>query len=110
MMVLVLFVIMLVKHSPRELGLMPQWGHAVLLGVIFLTVLLAMVFKDPGSGIVLKGAVAQPKEFGRFLFDRYWLAIEIVSILLLVALVTTLVVAKRRGTAGEEKQEMGEQP
>jgi NADH-quinone oxidoreductase subunit J len=110
MMVLVLFVIMLVKHSPRELGLMPQWGHAVLLGVIFLTVVLAMVFKDPGSGIVLKGAVAQPKEFGRFLFDRYWLAIEIVSILLLVALVTTLVVAKRRGTAGEEKQEMGEQP
>ena len=109
-MVLVLFVIMLFQRSPRDLGLMPQWGHAVLLGAIFLAVVVAMVFKDPGSGIVLKGAAATPKDFGRFLFDRYWLAVEIVSILLLVALVTILQVAKRRGTAADEGQEMGEQP
>jgi NADH-quinone oxidoreductase subunit J len=109
-MVLVLFVIMLFQHSPRELGLMSQWGHAVLLGAVFFAVVLTMVFKDPGSGTVLKGAAAQPKDFGRFLFDRYWLAVEIVSILLLVALVAILQVAKRRGTAGDEGQEMGEQP
>jgi NADH-quinone oxidoreductase subunit J len=109
-MVLILFVIMLLQRSPRELGLMPQWGHAALLGVVFLAVAVAMVFKDPGSGVVLKSAVAQPKDFGRLLFDRYWLAVEIASILLLVALVTILQVARRRGTAGDEGQEMEEQP
>ncbi len=109
-MVLVLFVIMLFQQSPREFGLMPQWGHAILLGAVFLAVAVAMVFKDPGSDIVLKGAAAQPKDFGRFLFDRYWLAVEIVSILLLVALVAILQVAKRRGTAGDEGQEMGGHP
>jgi NADH-quinone oxidoreductase subunit J len=95
-MVLVLFVIMLFQQSPRERRLLSEWGPATLLGVVFLAVAVAMVFKDPGSEIVLKGAVAQPRDFGRFLFDRYWLAIEIVSILLLVALVAIIHLAKRR--------------
>ena len=107
-MVLVLFAIMLLQRSLREVGPMPQWRHAVLLGAAFLAFAVAMVFKDSGSGIVLKGATTQPKEFGRFLFDRYWLAVEIVSILLLVALVTILQVAKRRGTTDAEAREMEE--
>ena len=103
-MVLILFVIMLLQRSPRELGLMPQWGHATLLVIVFLAVAIAMVFKDPGSGIVLQGAVAQPKDFGRFLFERYWLAVEIVSILLLVALVAIIQVARGKGTSGDEAE------
>jgi len=103
-MVLILFVIMLLQRSPRELGLMPQWGHATLLGIVFLAVAIAMVFKDPGSGIILQGAAAQPKDFGRFLFERYWLAVEIVSILLLVALVAIIQVARGRGTSGDEAE------
>ncbi len=103
-MVLILFVIMLLQRSPRELGLMPQWGHAALLGIVFLAVFIAMLFKDPHSGIVLQGASAQPKDFGRFLFERYWLAVEIVSILLLVALVTIIQVGKGRGTGGDEAE------
>ncbi len=102
-MVLVLFVIMLFQRSPRELGLLSEWGPGVLSGAIFLAVAVAMVFKDPGSGIVLQGAVAQPKDFGRFLFERYWLAVEIVSILLLVALVAIIHLGKRRGTEKIEK-------
>ncbi len=97
-MVLVLFVIMLLQKSPRELGLLSEWGPASLLGVVFLAVVVAMIFKDPGSGIVLQGAIAQPRDFGRFLFDRYWLAVEIVSILFLVALVAILHLGKRRDT------------
>jgi len=85
---------MLLQRSPRELGLLPEWGPAVLLGIIFLAVAVATVFKDPGSGDVLQGAVAQPRDFGRFLFDRYWLAVEIVSILFLVALVAILHLGK----------------
>lgn len=102
-MVLVLFVIMLFQKSPRELGLRSEWGPASLLGVIFLAVAVAMTFKDPGSGIVLQGAVAQPRDFGRFLFDKYWLAVEIVSILFLVALVAILHLGKRRDTEETEK-------
>ncbi len=97
-MVLVLFVIMLLQKSPRELGLLSEWGPASLLGVVFLAVVVAMIFKDPGSGIVLQGAIAQPRDFGRFLFDRYWLAVEIVSVLFLVALVAILHLGKRRDT------------
>jgi NADH-quinone oxidoreductase subunit J len=106
-MVVVLFVMMMFQRSPRDLGLVPQWGHATLLGIIFLVVAVAMVFKDPGSGIVLQGAVAQPKDFGRFLFNRYWLAVEIVSILLLVALVTIIQLAKRReGSSNQAERQV----
>ena len=102
-MVLFLFVIMLFQQSPRDLGLLSEWGPAMLLGVVFLAVAVAMVFKDPGSGIVLQGAVAEPRDFGRFLFDRYWLAVEIVSILLLVALVAIIQLSKRReADSGED--------
>jgi NADH-quinone oxidoreductase subunit J len=95
-MVLVLFVIMLFQRSPGEIELRPEWGPATLLGIVFLAVAVAMVFKDPGSGVVLKGATAGPAAFGYFLFDRYWLAIEIVSILLLVALVALIQLGKRK--------------
>ena len=103
-MVLVLFVIMLLQRSPRELGLLPEWGPAVLLGIIFLAVAVATVFKDPGSRIVLQAAVAQPRDFGRFLFERYWLAVEIVSILFLVALVAILHLGKRREADDDEDE------
>jgi len=102
-MVLVLFVIMMLQRSPRELGLLSEWGPATLLGIVFLAVAVAMVFKDPGSGILLKGAVARPRDFGRFLFDRYWLAIEILSVLLLVALVAIIQLGKGRNTEEIEK-------
>ena len=101
-MVLFLFVIMLFKRSTKELGLLPQWGPGTLLGALFLAFAVLMVFKDPGSGIVLQAAVVQPRDFSHFLFDRYWLAVEIASILLLVALVAVIQVGKRRGAAGDE--------
>jgi len=103
-MVLVLFVIMMFQRSPREFGLLSEWGPATLLGIVFLGVAAAMVFKDPGSGIVLQGAVARPRDFGRFLFDRYWLAVEILSILLLVALVAIIQLGKRREADGGENE------
>ena len=103
-MVLVLFVIMLFQRSPHEIGLLPQWGPATVLGAVFLAVAVIMVFKDPGSGVVLQGAVAQPRDFGRFLFDRYWLAVEIVSILLLVALVAIIHLGKRREAGDNERE------
>src|SRR4030043_514513 len=66
-MVLVLFVIKLLQRSPRELRLLSEWGPAALLGIIFLAVAVATVFKDPGSRIILQGAGAHPRHFGGFL-------------------------------------------
>jgi len=105
-MVLFLFVIMLFQPSLRELGRLPQWGPAALLGVAFLAVAVVMVLKDPGSGMVLQGAGVKPRDFGHFVFDRYWLAVEIVSILLLVALVAVIQVGRKRGedSAGAEEE------
>jgi NADH-quinone oxidoreductase subunit J len=103
-MVVVLFVIMLLQRSPHDLRLLSEWGPAAFLGAIFFAVAVAMVFKDDGSGIMLQGAVAQPRDFGRFLFDKYWPAVEIVSILFLVALVAILHLSKRREADGDEDE------
>ena len=43
-----------------------------------------------------KSAVATPKDFGRFLFTKHWLAIEIASLLLLVALIGALHIGRER--------------
>jgi NADH-quinone oxidoreductase subunit J len=102
--VLFLFVIMLFRRSPLEPGLLPQWGPATLLGIVFVAVAIAMVFKDPGSPIVLRGAVVHPRNFGHFLFNRYWLAVEIVSLLLLVALVAIIQLGKMRGADDDEAE------
>jgi NADH-quinone oxidoreductase subunit J len=40
-------------------------------------------------------AAASPREFGRFLFQKYWFSVEIVSFLLLVALVGALYLGRR---------------
>ena len=101
-MVLILFVIMLFQPSLPKIRGLSEWGPATLLGVIFFSVAVAMVFKDPGSKIILQVAVAQPRDFGRFLFDRYWLAVEIVSILFLVALVAIIQLGKKGGTGSDE--------
>jgi NADH-quinone oxidoreductase subunit J len=103
-MILFLFGVMLFQRSSQELKLRPQWGPATLLGAVFLAVTVGMVIKDPGSRIVLQGAFVKPGDFGRFLFDRYWLAVEIVSILLLVVLVSVIQISKRRGAEGDESR------
>ena len=101
-MVLILFVITLFQPSPPKIRGLLEWQPATLLGVIFLAVAVSMVFKDPGSRIVLQVAVVQPRDFGRFLFDRYWLAVEIVSVLFLVALVAIIHLGKKGGTGSEK--------
>ncbi len=103
-MVLFIFVIMLFGRPSIEIELMPRWGPAAMLGLVFLCIPLAMVFKDPGSGAVLQGAVAQPGDFGRFLFERYWLAVEIVSVLLLVALIVAVHVGKAKSSGDEQER------
>ncbi|GBC62605.1 NADH dehydrogenase subunit J [Desulfonema ishimotonii] len=92
-MILFLFIIMMLKTEGLEERLFPlrQWVPAMGMGAVSLTVcLLLLIAAGPEARTPLKTAVAEPAVFGHFLFRRHWLAIEIVSLLLLIALVGVL--------------------
>jgi len=69
-------------------------------GLVFLAMAVAMISGDPGSSPVLRSGVARPADFGHFIFQRYWLAVEILSVLLLVGLVTVMQIGRRRAGKG----------
>jgi len=108
-MVLFLFVIMMLRiEAPAERKFaVRQWVPAGLLGLIYLMIAALLVFKDPNSQFTLKMAMAMPREFGRFLFQRYWLSIEIVSLLLLVALVAAIQLGRGKGEVDENRTNEG---
>jgi NADH-quinone oxidoreductase subunit J len=96
-MVLFLFIVMMLEIRPAEGPLgsyLRQWLPALVLGALSLAVLGLIIFKS-GGDLPLPLAAASPLEFGRFLFQRYWFSVEIVSFLLLVALVGALYLGKR---------------
>jgi NADH-quinone oxidoreductase subunit J len=98
-MVLFLMVIMMVKvEAPAErMFPLSQWLPAAGFGLIYLTVGALMVFATPGNEIILETALATPMEFARYVFQRHWLSIEVVSLLLLVALIGAFLLGKRKG-------------
>ena len=80
---------------------LPAWG----LGLVYLAVVVLVVTTDPGSQIVLETALAKPRALGRFLFQRYWLSIEIISFLLLIALIGALYLGRAFLEDGRDQQE-----
>jgi NADH-quinone oxidoreductase subunit J len=95
-MVLFLFIIMMLKVEAFEERFFPvrQWIPALGMCVVFIVAGVLMILGDPGARIPLQAAVAAPADFGRYLFQAHWLAIEIVSLLLLIALVAVLYLGK----------------
>ena len=104
-MVLFLFVIMLVKPGTEEENRMArrQWGPAIILALSYFLLALMLVFTDPRSQIPLKTAMADPKALGRFVFERYWFSVEIISLVLLIGLMAAVQLGRQRGKklAGE---------
>ncbi|MFQ5772204.1 MAG: NADH-quinone oxidoreductase subunit J [bacterium] len=98
-MILFLFIIMMIKvESPKErMFPLSQWLPAAAFALIYLVVGAILLLTDPESQITLETALASPRVFGQFLFQRHWLSIEIVSLLLLVALVGALHLGRRIG-------------
>jgi len=91
-MMLLLFVIMMLpeKEPDNQLYRLSFWTLPVLLclaGGVALALLLA---RWPGKAAVLPTAQLSPRLFGQALFGQYWLAVELVSLLLFVALVGAL--------------------
>ena len=106
-MVLFLFIVMMLNVEKLQEHFFPatQWMPAAGLGVAAFVAGLFLVFKDPGSDATLQTAVADPAAFGAFLFQRHWLSIEIVSPLLLIALVGVLYLGRdavKKTNADEE--------
>jgi NADH-quinone oxidoreductase subunit J len=109
-MVLFLFIIMMLRSERTGEHFFPlrQWLPAALMAGVYLAVGGILVGSDVDSGTLLTTAVASPRAFGRFLFERHLLSIEIVSLLLLVALVGALYLGKSAKATGDE--EKGELP
>ena len=98
-MVLFLFVIMMLK---AEVVLEAQldwrkWMPAILLSLIYLVLALLLVAADPRSRIPLQPAMASPRALGRFVFERYWLSVEMISLLLLIGLVAVIQLGRGKG-------------
>jgi len=100
-MVLFLFVIMLlnvtteeVPWARRDLG---RIGLALLLAVVLLGELLVMLFSGTGTATArpVSPGFGTTETVGRLLFTRFLLPFEITSVILLIAIVGAMVLAKK---------------
>ena len=96
-MVLFLFIVMMLKVETNRERLFPikQWLPAAIIGIVYIGLGLAIIAADPNGSTVLTNARAEPVAFGQYLFQKHWLSIEIVSLLLLVAIIGALLLARR---------------
>ena len=92
-MVLFLFIVMMLKFDDQNQGASPYRHYMAAFGTCgfyFFLCAVAVYFLGPESKTGMPAATASPESFGRFLFQHHWLSIEIVSTLLLVALIGVL--------------------
>jgi NADH-quinone oxidoreductase subunit J len=96
-MVLFLFVIMTINREPTpERPPFLRWlPYTVIVFILFIFSAF-LTYTAPGTRVMLSTAIAGPREFGQFLFRTYWLPVEFVSLLLLVALVGALYLGRHR--------------
>ena len=102
-MVLFLFVLMLisVRQMEQERRASRQWKPAIVLGSVlalefgFLLFKGARVFEGGGGTVLVEERTLNTEAVGRLLYTQYLLPFEIASILLLVAMVGAVVLARK---------------
>ena len=109
-MVLFLFIVMMLKVDAGRERLFPlgQWIPAAICGVLYLAAGVGLIVADPNGSRPLETARAEPGEFGQFIFQSHWLSIEIVSLLLLIAVIGALLLARRSKDLSAQKTIEGE--
>lgn len=110
-MILFLFIVMMVKVEVTNDGGVPfgQLATAgVICGIYFLACVLLMKFSGPSAKEPMQALLLQPENFGRHLFKQHWLAIEMISLLLLVALIAVLHLGLGRARRKNEKGGTGQ--
>jgi len=102
-MVLFLFVIMMLRldHGEEDRFRWRFWGPAILVGFLFLGATCFAVFSDPSGRVALNLTMVTPKEFGRFVFEQYWLPIEMISLLLFLGLLAAVHLGREKGRSEE---------
>jgi NADH-quinone oxidoreductase subunit J len=95
-MVLFLFIVMMLRLDTEQRPVFPprQMAPAVLIAAGYAVVSGIMLWVDPAGAGALPAAHAEPAQFGVYVFRNAWLAIEITSLLLLVALVGALLIGR----------------
>ena len=103
-MILFLFIIMMLRVETPEEQLFParQMWPAVAVAAGYLVVGALLAAHDPSAGVVLGPAQTEPAVFGAYVFRKTWLAVEVTSLLLLVALIGALFIGKRPTHESEE--------
>lgn len=98
-MVIFLFVIMLLNPEDREKNRLLRWSLGSVAASLLFLELIALFLPMEGKGAAMGRPVAadfgSPKGLAESLFTNFVLHFEIASILLLVALIGTVVLAKR---------------
>ncbi len=107
-MILFLFIVMMLRMEGMEERLFPlkQWLPAVGVCAVYAVVLAMLVVSGMPDAPAMPAAAADPATFGQFLFGRHWLAIEIVSLLLLIALVGVLRLGRDSGKKAPDEREV----
>ena len=103
-MVLFIFIVMMLQigATPFVPGQwLRQWFPAVVLSLISGLIMGFLIWQAPAQKAVLPLAMATPLALGQFVFERYWFAVEIASLLLFVALVGAYYLG-RKGDSGEQ--------
>jgi NADH-quinone oxidoreductase subunit J len=104
-MVLFLFIVMMLKIGVTSVTAgrwLRQWLPAVVLSAVSGGVMIFLIWQEPSEQAVLPLAMATPRALGQFLYQRYWFAVEIASLLLFVALVGAYYLG-RKGAKLEER-------
>jgi len=100
-MVLFMFIIMMLELSPQGAGEGfggRHWLSVLLLSATILGCSLALVALDPDHAATVPDFYASPAQFGYALFNRYPLAVEVVSFQLLFAAVGAFYVGRSTPT------------
>jgi NADH-quinone oxidoreductase subunit J len=108
-MVLFLFIIMMIdiEHAPEKRPALRQWAPPVILGLGFVIAGGLLVSGEGAGRAGLTTRMVAPRAFGRYLIETHWLMVEVISIMLLVALVGALYLGRLQspaGTHGPEEQ------
>jgi len=97
-MVLFLFVIMLLNPTVLERRQMFWWGFGSLTALLLIMEIVFLIsnsLRTGGPGASLKESFGSPESLAQSLFTDFVLPFEIASVLLLVAIVGAVVLAKR---------------
>ncbi len=97
-MVLFVFVIMLLnagREAPSQRSRLAHWLGIPLVGVLLAEVLAAVWRQFPAGDVAPASFDAGPKAIGERLFQAYVLPFEVTSILVLVAILGAVVLAKK---------------